>query len=92
MITIWGSVFAAALFAVLLFVASRYFSLWLQAYISGARISLFSLILMSLRQIDPKVIVRCRIMAIQAELPHFPTRESNPNIWREVMYSESRWP
>lgn len=72
MIAFW--ILVAAVSAGFLFVASRYFSLWLQAYISGARFSLASLILMSLRKVDPKVIVRCRIMAVQAELPEFPTQ------------------
>ncbi len=45
---------------------SRYLMLWLQAYVSGTDIDLLSLILMSLRRVDPKVIVTTKIMAVQA--------------------------
>lgn len=58
----------AALTVIICFVVSRYFSLWLQAYLTGTRLSLLSLIMMSLRKIDPAQIVRCRIMAVQAGL------------------------
>ncbi len=61
------------LFCGLLYVASRYFSLWLQAYVTGTRIGLLSLVLMSLRKVDPKVIVRCKVMAVQAGLSDFST-------------------
>ena len=58
----------ATLTVIICVVISRYFSLWLQAYLTGTRLSLLSLILMSLRKIDPAQIVRCRIMAVQAGL------------------------
>lgn len=58
----------AALTVIICVVVSRYFSLWLQAYLTGTRLSLLSLIMMSLRKIDPAQIVRCRIMAVQAGL------------------------
>ena len=51
--------------AFLIFFA-RYFSLWLQAYMSNARVSPFSLIGMGLRQVNPRVIVDAKIMAMQA--------------------------
>ncbi|MEN8149000.1 MAG: flotillin-like protein FloA [Planctomycetota bacterium] len=46
-----------------------YFGLWLQAYLAGARISLFQIIAMRLRKVNPGVIVRCRIMGVQADIP-----------------------
>lgn len=58
----------------LLVVISWYFSLWLVAYVTKTGISLFSLMLMSLRKVDPKVIVKCKIMAVQAGLTDIPTR------------------
>lgn len=64
-----GAVF---LFAVFLFV-SRYFSLWLQAYFTDTRISLLSLISMSLRGVNPATIVQCKVMAVQAGLDEFST-------------------
>ena len=46
-----------------------YFGLWLQAYLAGARISLFQIIAMRFRKVNPAVIVRCRIMGVQADIP-----------------------
>lgn len=56
-------------------VVSRYLSLWLQAYLTGTHIGLFSLISMSLRKIDPRRIVKCKIMSVQAELEDISTDE-----------------
>lgn len=58
-----------------LYVISRYFSLWLQAYVTGTRISLISLVMMTLRKVNPHLIVRCRVMAVQAGLTSFSTRD-----------------
>jgi len=52
----------------LLYVISRYFSLWLQAWSTGTHIGLLSLISMSLRRIDPQTVVRSKIVAVQAGL------------------------
>jgi len=43
-----------------------YGKLWFQAYMSNARVSMFSLIGMSLRQVNARQIVTARIMAIQS--------------------------
>lgn len=66
-------ILATLLFVGVLLVVSRYFSLWLQAYVTGTRIGLLSLVLMSLRRVDPKVIVRCKVIAVQGGLPDFST-------------------
>ncbi|MHC4877462.1 MAG: flotillin-like FloA family protein [Planctomycetota bacterium] len=58
--------------AALLYVVSQYFSLWLQAYVSGTRISLFALIMMTLRNVDPRLVVRCKVMMVQAGVPEIP--------------------
>ena len=50
-----------------------YGNLWFQAYMSNARVSLLSLIGMTLRQVDARVIVRSKIMAMQAGLGNDPT-------------------
>jgi uncharacterized protein YqfA (UPF0365 family) len=55
------------------FVALIYGNLWFQAYMSNARVSLLSLIGMTLRQVDARVIVRSKIMAMQAGLGNDPT-------------------
>lgn len=68
MIAIWSYVIAAAILCGLAILFARYFSLWLQAYFTGARISLFSLVLMSLRRANPRSIVQCKVMAVQSGL------------------------
>ena len=69
-----GLLFAALLFSGLMFVIGRYFTLWLRAYATGTHIGIVSLMLMSLRKVDPRVIVQCKVMAVQAGLTDFPTR------------------
>ncbi len=73
MILVWFVVIAAA-FCGLLYVISRYFSLWFMAYVTGTHISLLSLMMMSLRKVNPRVVVQCKVMAVQAGLTDFPTR------------------
>jgi uncharacterized protein YqfA (UPF0365 family) len=51
---------------VVLLVVFVYGPLWFQAYMSNARISIFSLIGMTLRQVNARVILRAKIMAMQA--------------------------
>ncbi len=72
MMAFW-SVTVALVMGVLLLVVSRYFSLWLQAYVSSTRISLFSLVMMTLRKVDPRLIVQCKVMAVQAGITDIPT-------------------
>jgi uncharacterized protein YqfA (UPF0365 family) len=45
---------------------AKYFTLWLQAYMSNARVGPLNLIWMGLRQVKPAVIVEGKIMAMQA--------------------------
>ncbi len=45
---------------------AKYFSLWLQAYMSNASVGPLNLIWMGLRQVNPGVIVDGKIMAMQA--------------------------
>ncbi len=51
-----------------LIVVAKYFDIWVRAFFSRARVSLPSLILMSLRKVNPRMIVDCKIMAVQAGL------------------------
>ncbi len=53
---------------VLLAVIGRLLKLWIMAYFACAGISIFDLIGMSLRKVDPQVIVMCKIRACQAGL------------------------
>lgn len=58
-----------ALIGVILFVMIlRYVSLWFQAFVSGAPISLFNIIGISLRKIPPRIIVSARITSFKAGL------------------------
>lgn len=49
-------------------VVITYFKLWLRAKLSDAKVSFTSLVGMSLRKVNPSVIVECRIMAVKAGL------------------------
>lgn len=61
-----GVVIALLVALVMVVVAINYGKLWLQAYVSNARVSMLSLIGMSLRQVNARVIVESLIMAKQA--------------------------
>lgn len=49
-------------------VFARYIGLFIQAYMTGAKIGLPTLLFMSIRKVNPSVIVRSKIMAVQAGL------------------------
>ena len=49
-------------------VLARYLRLWVQSVASGAGIGLFDLVAMSFKKVNPTVIVRSKIMAVQAGL------------------------
>jgi uncharacterized protein YqfA (UPF0365 family) len=49
-------------------VLAKYLRLWVQSIASGAGISLFDLVAMSFRKVNPSIIVRSKIMAVQAGL------------------------
>jgi uncharacterized protein YqfA (UPF0365 family) len=56
----------AFFFLVFVILVLAYGKLWFQAYMSNARVSLWSLVGMSLRKVDARVIVQAKIMALQA--------------------------
>jgi uncharacterized protein YqfA (UPF0365 family) len=58
---------------VLVIVFMMYGSIWFQAYMSNARVSMLSLVGMSLRQVNARVIVQSKIMAMQAGTGNDPT-------------------
>lgn len=69
--TLWmliGGALLLFLAVVMVIIAWIYGTLWFQAYMSSAQVSLWSLIGMSLRQVDSRVIVQAKIMAMQAGL------------------------
>jgi len=55
-------------FLMLFALLARYLRLWLQSYASSAGIGLFDLVAMSFKKVSPTVIVRSKIMAVQAGL------------------------
>ena len=67
-LSVGGMVVGAALALLLAAVFVKFTALWLQAYMSGADVSMLSLIGMSLRQVKPGLIVTAKIMGRQAGL------------------------
>ncbi len=53
---------------IVLAVFIRYFRYWIQSKTTGAGIGIFDLLGMTFRKVDPKVIVRAKVMAVQAGL------------------------
>ncbi len=60
-------------FIILMAVFARYASLWIQCKMTRAGVGMISLIKMSLQKVNPTVIVRSKIMAVQAQLPPIST-------------------
>jgi uncharacterized protein YqfA (UPF0365 family) len=63
-----GIFLAVAIVIVMIALISRYFRLWIQSVSTGAGISILDLIGMTFRRVNPTVIVRSKIMAVQAGL------------------------
>jgi len=63
-----GMLIVGIIFLVVLAILARYFRLWIQSVMTGAGITIPQLIGMSLRKVNPSVIVRCKIMTVQAGL------------------------
>jgi uncharacterized protein YqfA (UPF0365 family) len=59
--------------AVIIIVIATYGALWFQAYMSGAQVSMMRLIGMSFRQVNARVIVQSKIMAMQAGVANDPS-------------------
>ena len=61
-----GTIVLVLAFLVIALVVISFGKLWLQAFMSNARVSFFSLVGMYLRQVHARTIVEARIMAMQA--------------------------
>lgn len=61
-------IFGVIIVLVIMAVLARYFGLWIQCKMTGAGVSMTNLIMMSIRKVNPTVIVRSKIMAVQAGL------------------------
>ena len=69
LLIVGGVFFLAAAFLII-----RYFQLWLRSYVTKAKIGMISLVFMSLRKVNPHVIVDARVMAVQAGLTDVTTQ------------------
>jgi uncharacterized protein YqfA (UPF0365 family) len=70
-ITVWTIIIVAAvvIFGLIVFaVLAKYFRLWIQSVTTGAGIGILDLLGMTFRKVNPTVIVRSKIMAVQAGL------------------------
>ena len=67
-LTIGGILIVAILALVAMAVLAQFFRLWIQSVTTGAGIGIWDLVGMKFRKVDPRVIVRCKIMAVQAGL------------------------
>lgn len=74
-----GLIVVGVIALILLWMFSRNLSLWMQALLSGARVSFVGLIMMQFRKVDPRVIVINRISAKKAGL-------DIPTDWLEAHY------
>jgi len=81
---------AVAVALVILFIFALVFfsygKLWLQAMVSNARVSIFSLIGMSLRQVHARTIVDAKIMAMQAGVGTDPHTGITTGGWRLITW------
>lgn len=68
-----GALFLALMLLVFFIIFVKYFNLWLQAFVTKAKVSMWSLIAMSFRKVNARVIVETKIMAVQAGLPDIST-------------------
>jgi uncharacterized protein YqfA (UPF0365 family) len=67
-LTIVGIIVVLIMLLVGFAVFARYFRLWIQSVTTGAGIGIFDLLGMTFRKVNPAVIVRSKIMAVQAGL------------------------
>lgn len=59
---------AIIIFLIIFFVFMRYFRLWIQAKMTRAKISIWDLLGMTFRKVNPSIITQSKIMAVQAGL------------------------
>jgi uncharacterized protein YqfA (UPF0365 family) len=96
--SLWWILFAfiavVAIFAVIFLF--KYFNLWLQAFFAKADITIFQLIGMTFRKVNAAVIVRSKIMAVQANLQvstqelegHYLAGGNVPNVARAMIAAD----
>jgi uncharacterized protein YqfA (UPF0365 family) len=94
-----GGVILVLFILLMAFVTAKYGAIWFQAYMSNANIRILSLIAMSFRQVDARVIVQAKIMSMQAGIgseretgittrrleAHYLAGGSVPNVIRAII-------
>jgi uncharacterized protein YqfA (UPF0365 family) len=99
LLTIVGVFALFVLVVVALVLFAKYFRLWIQSVTTGAGIGIFDLLAMTLRRVKLEVIVRSRIMAVQAGLDdreittkaleaHFLARGNVPLVIRAIIAAQ----
>lgn len=68
LLLIGGLIVTAIVALLFLAIFFRYLGLWIQCKTTHAGIGFYGLLMMSLRKVSPAVIVRCKIMSVQAGL------------------------
>lgn len=63
-----------------LFLVGKYFRLWLWATVTGTRISMAALVMMSLRKVNPRTIVEAKVMTVQAGLDSITTQALEAHV------------
>lgn len=67
-VLVGAGIFGVIFFGIFGIAAMVYGNMWIQAYMSSADVSLFALIGMGFRQVNPRIVVAAKIMAAQAGL------------------------
>jgi uncharacterized protein YqfA (UPF0365 family) len=65
-IIIFGIIAVIIIILFILFIFARFFRWWVQSWMTGAGIGILDLLGMTFRKVNPEVIVRSKIMAVQA--------------------------
>lgn len=73
-VLVFGAVFGL-IGMVIIGLIIRSFNLWLRSFLTGAGVSMFHLMFMPLRKVNPKVIVDAKVAAVQAGLNAIRTRD-----------------
>lgn len=68
-ITIFVALVALVFLLIVFAVFASYFSLWIQSFLTGAGIGITDLIGMTFRKVNARLLVKSKIMAVQAGLP-----------------------
>ena len=66
MVSVIGALFVLIILLVMFAIFARYFRLWIQSVLTGADVSIWDLVGMTFRKVNPDIIVRSKIMAVQA--------------------------